>query len=197
MLSKFINSGLLVSILLIFMQFFQKDLLFLRENIQQGEIWRILTGNLVHSNYYHLGLNLAGFWVFLLLFKEIMNSTQLLINLMLLISGVGMGLYIFNPELYWYAGLSGALYGLFIIGAFYAVIDKDYLTASSIIIVIPSKIIWDHIHNTGQSNAELIGVPVSTDAHIYGIMIGVIIGIFYLLQTLLPKTQRNSRWHKK
>ncbi len=176
-----------MSILLIFMQFFQKNLLFLRENIQQGELWRIWTGNLVHSNYYHLALNLAGFWVFLLLFKEVMNSTKLFITLLLLISGVGIGLYIFNPELYWYAGLSGALYGLFIVGAFYALIDKDYLTGLSIIIIIPSKIIWDYVHNSGQSNADLIGVPVSTDSHIYGIATAFIIGVFILLKYFYRK----------
>ncbi len=175
--SKFIISSLLITILLILMQFIQKDLLFLRENIQQGEFWRIWTGNLIHSNYYHLTLNLAGFWVFVLLFKESMNVAQLWGSLILLISGVGSGLYFLNPELYWYAGLSGALYGLFIIGAIYSLIDKDYITGLSILIIIPAKIIWDHLHNSGQANADLIGVPVSTDSHLYGIATAFFIGL--------------------
>ncbi len=175
--SKFILSSLFITIALILMQFIQNDLLFLRENIQQGELWRIWTGNLIHSNYYHLVLNLAGFWVFVLLFKESMNAVQLWVSLILLISGVGFGLYFLNPELYWYAGLSGALYGLFIIGAIYSLIDKDYLTGFSILIVIPTKIIWDHLYHSGQINADLIGVPVSTDAHLYGIASAFFIGL--------------------
>jgi rhomboid family GlyGly-CTERM serine protease len=158
--------------------------LFLRENIQQGEIWRIWTGNLIHSNYYHLGLNLSGFWLFVFIFKELMNATQLMLSFVILISGGGLGLYFLTPELDWYAGLSGALYGLFIVGAFYALLDKDFMTGLSIIIVIPVKIIWDHLHNTGQTNAHLIGVPVSTESHIYGISTAFLIGIFLLFEHL-------------
>jgi membrane associated rhomboid family serine protease len=102
---------------------------------------------------------------------------QLWGSLILLISGVGFALYFLNPELYWYAGLSGALYGLFIIGSIYSLIDKDYITGLSILIIIPAKIIWDHLHNTGQANADLIGVPVSTDSHLYGIATAFFIGL--------------------
>lgn len=180
--SRFIITSIIISILLIILQFIQADVLFLRGNIQQGEFWRIWTGNLVHSNAYHLGLNLTGFWLFVFIFKGLMKASQLLITLTLLISGVGLSLYFFNPLLEWYAGLSGALYGLFIVGAVYALIDKDRITALSILIVIPTKIIWDHLHNTGQTNADLIGVPVSTDAHIYGLSSAFIISVFILIQ---------------
>lgn len=182
--SPLIITSTILSITLILLQFVQSDLLFLRENIQQGEIWRIWTGNLIHSNYYHLGLNLSGFWLFVFIFKELVNATQLMLSLGILISGVGLGLYFLTPELYWYAGLSGALYGLFIVGAFYALLDKDFITGLSIIIVIPVKIIWDHLHNTGQTNADLIGVPVSTDSHIYGISAAFLMGIFVLFKHL-------------
>lgn len=180
--STFIRSGILISILLILLQFIQVDLLFLRDNIQQGQLWRLWTGNLVHSNYYHLALNLAGFWLFLFIFNNLMNTTQLLVTLVMLINGVGLGLYFFNPELYWYAGFSGALYGLYIIGAIYALIAKDIITGLTIIVVIPSKIIWDHLNETGQTNAELIGIPISTDSHLYGISSAFLIGLFIMIQ---------------
>ncbi|HFC92357.1 MAG TPA: rhombosortase [Leucothrix mucor] len=187
--SQLISTSIVFSIVLILLQFIQNDLLFLRENIQQGELWRIWTGNLIHSNYTHLGLNLSGFWLFVFIFKELINAIQLMLSLAILISGVGLGLYFLNPELYWYAGLSGALYGLFIVGAFYALVDKDFITGVSIIIVIPVKIIWDHLHNTGQLNADLIGVPVSTDSHIYGISTAFFIGIYVLYQHISNQTK--------
>jgi len=182
--SNLIISAILITILLIFLQFFQSDLVFLREAIQQGEFWRIWTGNLVHSNYYHLALNLAGFWVFIFMFKTLIQTSQLIMSLAFLSTGVGFGLYFFNPELYWYAGLSGTLYGLFIIGAVYALIDKDFITGSVIIIVIPVKIIWDHTHHTAQLNTDLIGVPVSTDSHIYGISTAFLLGGIIFLKSL-------------
>jgi len=187
--SQLISTSILFSITLILLQFIQNDLLFLRENIQQGEVWRIWTGNLIHSNYYHLGLNLSGFWLFIFIFKELINATHLVVSLAILISGVGLGLYFLNPELYWYAGLSGALYGLFIVGAIYALLDQDFITGLSIITVIPVKIIWDHMHNAGQTNADLIGVPVSTDSHIYGIATAFFIGGFVLFQYMRKKAE--------
>lgn len=188
--SNLIISAIIISIMLIFLQFFQTDLVFLRDAIQQGEFWRIWTGNLVHSNYYHLVLNLTGFWLFVFMFKTLIQTSQLMISLTILNTAVGFGLYFFNPELYWYAGLSGALYGLFIIGAVYALIDKDFITGIAIIVVIPAKIIWDHTHHTAQINADLIGVPVSTDSHIYGISSAFLLGFIIFLKSLL--NNRNS-----
>ncbi len=182
--SKLTIYAIIITLLLTLNQLIQDDLLFLREHIQQGEVWRIWTGNLVHSNYYHLGMNLAGFWIFIFIFKDFISATQLLITLLLLITGVGIGLYYFSPELMWYAGISGALYGLYIVGAALALLHKDFMTGLPILIVIPIKIIWDHLNNGGQSNAELIGVPVSTDAHIYGISTAFIIGAFLIFYHL-------------
>ena len=182
--SKLTISVIIITFILIINQFIQDDLLFLRENIQQGEVWRIWTGNLVHSNYYHLGMNLAGFWLFIFIFKDFINTTVLLTVLLLLITGVGVGLYYLSPNIMWYAGISGALYGLFIVGAILALLHKDFITSLPILIVIPVKIIWDHLSGGGQTNADLIGVPVSTDSHIYGISTAFVIGAILLLRHL-------------
>ena len=179
--SRLILSSIVLSILLILMQFIQSDVLFLRDHIQQGELWRLWSANLVHSNYYHLGLNLVGFWLFIFIFKDLINTRQLFVALLVLITGVGCGLYYFSPALQWYAGLSGALYGLFIVGSFYALLHKDYLTGIPILIVIPAKIFWDYVYHGGQSNADLIGVPVSIDSHIYGITTAFIFGLIVLI----------------
>lgn len=190
---KLITHAIFFSIVLILLQFVQEDLVFERNDITQGELWRVWSGNLVHSNYYHLALNLTGFWLFIFIFKDFINSTQFFIILVLLISGVGWGLYYFSPALVWYAGLSGALYGLFIVGACYALIQKDFITSLSIFIVLPSKIIWDHLHQTGQTNADLIGVPVSTASHLYGIGTAFIISIILLTQYLISQKCRNKK----
>lgn len=172
----------LISITLIVLQFFQKPLVFLHSQIHNGEIWRLWTGNLVHSNIYHLGLNLAGLWLFYFLYKEFINSTQLLISLAILMTGVSVGLYVLMPQLEWYAGISGALYGLYLVGAFYALLQHDYLSSLPVLLVIPGKIIWDYLHNSGQQNAELIGVPVSIESHIYGISSALIIILILALK---------------
>ena len=59
--------SLAFSLLIFGLQMLQPILLYQREAILAGEAWRLWSGNLVHTNHYHMLLNLAGFWIFLLL----------------------------------------------------------------------------------------------------------------------------------
>ncbi len=169
---------ILFSVILVLLQSFQSHLLFKRDAIQTGEIWRILTGNLVHTNYYHLALNLAGVLFLCLLFSDYLKVRVFYISLLICSMSVGMGIYLFNPELQWYAGLSGALYGLFFFAASLALRHRDFIGSLPILIGIPAKLAWDSQHtNFTQHSAELINAPVATDAHIYGLIAGICISI--------------------
>ncbi len=173
---------ILLSLLIVLLQYFQSDLLFQRESINNGKLWLLLTGNFVHTNTYHLLMNLAGLSFICFLFKDHLSTTLFYLSLFITTLSVGLGLYFFNPELIWYAGLSGSLYGLYIVAATSAVVSKDYLTGLPILIVMPTKLFWDSQH-TGltDSSAALIGAPVATDAHIYGLLAGVVISIAFII----------------
>jgi rhomboid family GlyGly-CTERM serine protease len=175
-----IKVTLTLSLLLLFLQFFQDDLIFERNNINNGEWWRLLTGNLVHTNYPHLALNLAGIWISAFIFLDYMHARTYLFSLIFLAICVGIGIYFFSPELTWYAGISGVLYGLFLVGATYALLNKDFLIGIPLLTLIPIKIFWDLFNPEKQPNSELIGAPVATVAHLYG-MLGAIIIIMLIL----------------
>jgi len=178
-----IKAVLTLSVLLLFLQFYQDELVFKRGRIDAGQWWRLFTCNLVHTNYPHLMLNLAGIWISAFLFLDYITPRTYLASLTFLILSVGLGVYFFSPVLIWYAGISGALYGIFLVGAYYAILNKDYLTGIPLLALIPIKIIWDLFHGGSQSSAELIGVPVATEAHLYGMIGAVIIIVFILLKT--------------
>ena len=85
--------------------------------IGEGEWWRLLTGNLIHLGWGHLGLNVAGLLAIGWLFAEdyaIKDWGWILVTGGLATS---IGLYLFNPEIAWCVGLSGVLHGLFAAGA--------------------------------------------------------------------------------
>ncbi len=169
---------LLLSLALVLLQFFQPQFLFVRELIQQGEVWRIFTGNLVHTNGYHLTLNLAGVLFICLLFKDYLSIKKFYFSLLITTISVGLGIFFFSPSLHWYAGLSGALYGLFIVAASLALKHRDILTGLPVLIGIPVKLWWDSRHTElTQQSAELIGAPIATDAHLYGLIAGGLISI--------------------
>jgi rhomboid family GlyGly-CTERM serine protease len=144
--------------------------MFYREQINLGQWWRILGGNFVHSNYPHLFMNLAGLWILSLLFIDTLSLKTFILSTIILSFIVGLGLYYFNPELQRYYGISGVLHGLFLIGATTALLQKDFLTGLSTATLIITKTIWDLINGGNDSSAELIGVAVATDAHLYGVV---------------------------
>ncbi|MCK5726086.1 MAG: rhombosortase [Thiotrichaceae bacterium] len=157
------------------------SLILSRSAVDHGEFWRVLTGNFVHTNTYHLLMNLSGLAVLALLFNGIFPLGLFHLSLLLISLVVGLGMY-FRTDLTWYAGLSGTLYGLFIVGAVIAFIKKEYLLSLPLLFVIPIKLVWDNFHpNFTEPSAKLIGATVATDAHLYGILAGFIIGFFLFI----------------
>jgi rhomboid family GlyGly-CTERM serine protease len=177
------------SILLIVSQLFLDELVFNRNSIAQQQWHRLVTGNFVHSNYPHLLLNLAGLWIAGFLFIDSMNVKTFILSSVILSLFVGLGLYFFNPELIKYYGFSGALYGLFLIGATTVILQKDYVTGFLLYVFIIGKIIWDLFNGGSTSSAELIGIPVAVHAHLYGAIGAIIIS----LVLFLLKQKNNSK----
>jgi len=186
-LKPLIFTILVLSILLVITQQFQDELVFDRFKIDHGQWWLIASGNFVHSNYPHLLMNIAGLWILGLLFIDSLSHITFILSVIFLGIFIGLGLYYLNPELQKYYGISGAIYGLFIIGATVATLSKDYLTGIAVALLIITKIIWDLIYGGSTASEELIGTPVAVDAHFYGAIGAIIISIvLYLIHRKRP-----------
>ena len=181
-----------LSLLMIALQFFQDDLVFKRDAINHGEWWRLITGNFVHTNYPHLALNLTGLWIMGFLFSDSFNPKKILISTLFLSIFTGLLLYWFSPELGWYAGFSGVLYGLFLVGAITAIYQKDFIFGIGVALLIIGKVLWGHFMGGSESSAELIGVPVATDAHLFGITGALIIGALLGIQHFIQERSRST-----
>ena len=192
LMRKILPTLLTLSLLMIALQFFQDALVFKRTHIADGEWWRLITGNFVHTNYPHLALNLTGWWIMGLLFFDSFQSKKILLSTFFLSLFTGACLYLFSPNLEWYAGFSGVLYGLFLVGAITAILQKDYLFGFGVAALIIGKVLWGHFIGESESSAVLIGVPVATDAHLFGITGAVIVGIFLSLAHLRHERSRST-----
>ena len=73
----------------------------------------------------------------------------------------------------WYAGLSGVLHGLFAWGAIQDIKAKDKLGWALLIGVI-AKVVWEQFSGGSASSAELIGARVAVEAHLAGVLGGVL-----------------------
>lgn len=169
-----------LALLLLFMllQLFQADLHpwleFNRQAITDGQWWRLISGHLVHTNSWHLLMNLAGF-ILILLLHGMYYSARSLITLF--IAGdllIGLTLYWFSPEIQIYLGLSGFLHALLVCGCLID-IQRNWSSGWLILVATFGKVLWEQYQGASQDIATLIGAEVAIDAHLYGALVGLVL----------------------
>ncbi len=184
----------LISILCIGLYYFNVTvpLSYRRIEITNGEYWRLLTGNFLHTNVWHLLMNLAGLWVIVQLHRthyRLVHFSILFTTCCLL---QGVGLYIFYPDLIGYVGLSGMLHGLFTYGAIKDIttgIKSGYLLLLGVII----KVVYERIYGASQEITQLIGARVATEAHLIGVINGILIFILvYAINVLCKQRDKTA-----
>jgi len=155
--------------------------------ISQGEYWRLFTGHLLHTNGYHLLLNLAAIillWALHGQFYHYINYSLLFICSALITS---FGLYTFSPELQQYVGLSGALHGIFVWGAMMDIRHKEK-TGYLLFIGVWLKIANEQYIGASENVAQLIEASVAIDAHLWGAIGGMFFSFCYFSYLSLNKT---------
>lgn len=155
---------------------------------QSGEVWRLLTAHVVHLDPMHLALNLGGLWLVWLIVGNVFNNDQWLLLVVLVGCAITLGLRFWFPDVTWYVGLSGLLYGLLVAGLVMQLTRRN-LAAMVLLAVILIKTIIDRFYMP-ISFATLTEYKVVVDAHIIGIGAGLILsGCFRLLCRTRPSMQ--------
>ncbi len=140
--------------------------------IESGQWWRIVSGNLTHTNSIHLLMNLTALWIIAYLFRPVVKSFA--VAIIVLSAVVGGLLLCFN--FHTYAGLSGVLHGLF---AFYALSEALNGRQSSWLMVVGVcvKIGYEQLYGASESTANLINAAVATEAHLVGGITGILLAV--------------------
>lgn len=164
-----------------------------RQLIAQGEVWRLVTGHFLHTNGFHLLLNLAALimlWALHGRFYSIKNYCALFLLCALFTS---ISLYCFNASLIQYVGLSGVLHGIFVFGAIMDISAKDK-TGYVLFIGVWLKIAHEQVYGASTDVSALIEASVAVDAHLWGAVGGLLFSISYvfLLRQKKPVTSLNK-----
>jgi rhomboid family GlyGly-CTERM serine protease len=155
-------------------------LAFDRLQIQQFEWWRLISGNLLHTNINHLLLNLSAVFLLWALHGQYFNLKQYTLMFVILCFTTTLMIYIFTPNLQWYVGLSGVLHGVFLIGAYFD-IKQGLKTGWWLLIGVILKVSHEQYFGASQEIADLINASVAIDAHLFGSLSGLaIIGVLQL-----------------
>lgn len=162
-----------------------------RYAIQGLETWRLLTGNIVHTNGYHVLLNLAGLTLLWALHGEHYRIGLFLKVFLWCSLGTSVGLYLFAEDLIWYAGLSGALHGIFVWGACMDI--RQRMTSGWFLLIgVAVKIIYEQVSGSSAEVAALIDAKVAIDAHLFGAISGVFLFILMWLTAVRRPTSTRS-----
>ena len=151
-----------------------------RELIIQGQLWRMFTGHLLHTNHYHLLLNLAALillWALHGRFYTIKNYSTLFLFCCITTS---IGIFYGTPSLQQYVGLSGVLHGVFVFGALMDIVSKDK-TGYLLLIGVWIKIAHEQMYGASSDVSSLIEASVAIDAHLWGAIGGLFFTMIYLL----------------
>jgi rhomboid family GlyGly-CTERM serine protease len=138
-----------------------------RTAIEDGEYWRLLSGHFVHLGWAHLWPNLAALLIIGALFQDILRGSDWLLAALVSASAIDAGLYVLDPELQWYVGLSGVLHGFVAAGALEAMLRRQTF-GLVLAIGLCVKLIFEHIVGPMPFSAANVGGPVIVAAHLYG-----------------------------
>ncbi len=148
-----------------------------RELVEQGQVWLIFSGHIVHLNWSHWALNMAGLAIVAFFFSAHASVKQWLAVIIVSACVINIGLWWWLPEIRTYVGLSGVLHGLFLYGAlreirFYPV--SGYVLTTALI----AKLVWEFFNGALPGSEEMTGGRVLTEAHLLGAIGGVLVWQF-------------------
>lgn len=168
-----------------------------RNFVNTGQWWRIFTAHFMHSNVIHFSVNIVGLFLLWLLHGEYAKPRSFFINILLLCIGISLCIYVWSPSIQWYVGLSGVLHGLFAWGVIIDIFLKRK-TGYVLLVGLIVKIVDEQFFSSSQYMSNLIEVSVAVDAHLYGAVLGIILGIarVYFLSSIIFSAKISNRQQK-
>ena len=166
-------SILMMLVLLLGVQLLPADVqslwLYERQEILNGQWWRLLSAHWVHLSWQHLLVNAGGLVLWVGLFPRL-PSRQLWLMVLLLSLAVSGSLLIWNNNVAWYGGFSGILMGLYMAAAILT-FPEERLINRLIIAIIGGKVALEQLAGWGLA---VVDVPVIVDAHLYGVLAALV-----------------------
>jgi rhomboid family GlyGly-CTERM serine protease len=138
-----------------------------RDSIENGQYWRLVSGHLVHLGLGHLWPNLAALVVVGALFEGVLRNADWWRVSFASAAAIDLGLYLFEPDVAWYVGLSGVLHGLVAAGALALCLGRQTL-GFVLAAALCAKLSFEQFAGPVPLTAESVGGPVVVAAHLYG-----------------------------
>ena len=181
--TKYINMNFVVVILIMFLAQALEPLSsewlgFYSDKIVNGEFWRLITGQLLHTNLPHLLLNIAGLILISLLHSQYYSTKDFIFILLISLGFIGVGILLITSYSH-YAGLSGVLHSFMVYGALQDIKHQLY-TGWILLLAIFVKVFNEVIFGASEYTETLINASVALEAHLLGVIVGISLFILNL-----------------
>lgn len=149
-----------------------------RQLLAEGQAWRVFTAHITHLSGSHLSLNIAGLALTFFLFGPLYSVYAWLSLYAFAAFAVTLGVFLWNPDIFWYVGLSGVLHSFFVAGGL-ANLLTHRIESTLFLLVIGGKVLWEQYAGPLPGSEETAGGPVLVDAHFYGAIAGLVWFLVY------------------
>ena len=149
-----------------------------RELVNAGQLWRLMTANLVHLGVWHTLLNLTSLWFISLLFRPLISKRDWLWWFGITYVSNIVAMHLWTPNIHHYVGMSGALYGL-IAACAMAELRLGVKISGLLLIIVAIKIFAPHILGIESEYDEWLGGKVLEESHVIGFVEGLILGLLW------------------
>ena len=144
-----------------------------RGALESGEYWRLVTAHLVHLGLGHLWPNLAALAILAVLLDDVLRNADWWRVAVASAAAIDLGLYLYQPGVFWYVGLSGVLHGVVAAGALALMWQRRALGAV-LALGVTAKLVIEQLFGAMPFTAESVGGPVVVSAHLYGALGGAV-----------------------
>jgi rhomboid family GlyGly-CTERM serine protease len=150
-----------------------------RTALEAGQVWRLLTGHLVHLGWGHLWPNLLALLLIGGLVEEFLKPLEWVAVSVVAALGIDAGLYAFDPEVQWYVGLSGVLHGLVACGGLMMLQARQFSIGALLAFGVVGKLTFEQLQGPLPFTQASAGGPVIIAAHLYGATAGALAAIAF------------------
>jgi rhomboid family GlyGly-CTERM serine protease len=145
-----------------------------RTALEAGQVWRLLTAHLVHLGWGHLWPNLLALLLIGGLVEEFLKPLEWVAASVVAALAIDAGLYVFDPGVPWYVGLSGVLHGLVACGAVMMLRARQFRIGAVLALGVAAKLAWEQSQGPIPLTEASAGGPVIVAAHLYGALSGMV-----------------------
>lgn len=138
-----------------------------RIGLEAGEYWRLASAHLVHLGWGHLWPNVLALLILGALFEDVLRRRDWIVVGLASAATIDAGLYVLEPGVAWYVGLSGVLHGYMVAGALLLMLRGETLGAV-LAIGVCGKLVYEQAFGPLPFTARSTGGPVIVAAHLYG-----------------------------